>query len=92
MLSTIENRIDDQILDANLTTPNPIEFLKILNNMVTKKCEFCFMEASSHAIHQKRIIGKNIFAGIFSNLSHDHLDYHKTFKNYINAKKILFDI
>ena len=91
MLSTIENRIDDQILDANLTTPNPIEFLKILNNMVTKKCEFCFMEASSHAIHQKRIIGKNIFAGIFSNLSHDHLDYHKTFKNYINAKKILFD-
>ncbi len=91
MLSTIENRINNETLDATLTTPNPVEFLKILNDMVVKKCEFCFMEASSHAIHQKRIIGKNIFASIFSNLSHDHLDYHKTFKNYIDAKKILFD-
>ncbi len=91
MISTIENRIDDFILDAKLTTPNPIEFLKILNEMVIKNCEYCFMEASSHAIHQKRINGKNIFAAIFSNLSHDHLDYHKTFKNYIDAKKILFD-
>ncbi len=91
MMSTIENRIDDFILDAKLTTPNPIEFLKILNEMVIKNCEYCFMEASSHAIHQKRINGKNIFAAIFSNLSHDHLDYHKTFKNYIDAKKILFD-
>ena len=91
MMSTIENRIDDFILDTKLTTPNPIEFLKILNEMVMKNCEYCFMEASSHAIHQKRINGKNIFAAIFSNLSHDHLDYHKTFKNYIDAKKILFD-
>ena len=87
MMSTIEIRIDDFILDAKLTTPNPIEFLKILNEMVMKNCEYCFMEASSHAIHQKRINGKNIFAAIFSNLSHDHLDYHKTFKNYIDAKK-----
>ena len=91
MMSTIENRINDIILDAKLTTPNPIEFLKILNQMVLKNCEYCFMEASSHAIHQKRINGKKIFAAIFSNLSHDHLDYHQTFKNYIDAKKILFD-
>ena len=91
MMSTIENRINDIVLDAKLTTPNPIEFLKILCEMVLKNCEYCFMEASSHAIHQKRINGKNIFAAIFSNLSHDHLDYHQTFKNYIDAKKILFD-
>ena len=91
MLSTIENRIDDQILDANLTTPNPIEFLKILNNMVAKKCEFCFMEASSHAIHQNRIGGIEFTGGVFTNISRDHLDYHKTFKEYILAKKAFFD-
>ena len=91
MLSTIENRIGNEVLNAKLTTPNPVEFLRILNDMVLGNCQYCFMEASSHAIHQKRILGKNIFAAIFSNLSHDHLDYHKTFKNYIDAKKILFD-
>ena len=91
MISTIENRVNDKILKAKLTTPNPIEFLKILNEMVLSNCEYCFMEASSHAIHQKRIVSENIFAAIFSNLSHDHLDYHKTFQNYIDAKKILFD-
>ncbi len=91
LISTIENRVGNKILKATLTTPNSIEFMNILNKMVSNNCEYCFMEASSHAIHQKRIIGKNIFAAIFSNLSHDHLDYHFTFQNYINAKKMLFD-
>mgnify|MGYP001170404379 FL=1 len=91
MLSTIENRVLDKKIKSKLTTPSPIQLHMLLDNMIKNSCEYCIMEASSHSIDQKRIMGKDIFIGIFSNLSHDHLDYHKTFINYINTKKILFD-
>ena len=91
MLSTIENRIADKKIKSDLTTPSPVQLHMLLDSMIKNSCEYCIMEASSHSIHQKRIMGKDIFIGIFSNLSHDHLDYHKTFINYINTKKVLFD-
>ena len=91
MLSTIENRILDKKIKSELTTPSPIQLHELLDNMIKNSCEYCVMEASSHSIDQKRIMGKDIFIGIFSNLSHDHLDYHKTFINYINTKKKMFD-
>ena len=91
MLSTIENRIADKKIKSHLTTPSPVQLHMLLDNMIKNSCEYCIMEASSHSIDQKRIMGRDIFIGIFSNLSHDHLDYHKTFINYINTKKILFD-
>ena len=91
MLSTIENRIADKRIKSHLTTPSPVQLHMLLDNMIKNSCEYCIMEASSHSIDQKRIMGRDIFIGIFSNLSHDHLDYHKTFINYINTKKILFD-
>ena len=91
MLSTIENRIAEKKIKSHLTTPSPVQLHELLDGMVKSSCEYCIMEASSHSIDQKRIMGKDIFIGIFSNLSHDHLDYHKTFINYINTKKILFD-
>ena len=91
MLSTIENSILDKKVKSKLTTPSPVQLHELLDNMIKSSCEYCVMEASSHSIDQKRIMGKDIFIGIFSNLSHDHLDYHKTFINYINTKKKLFD-
>ena len=91
MLSTIENRIADKRIKSHLTTPSPVQLHMLLDNMIKNSCEYCIMEASSHSIDQKRIMGRDIFIGIFSNLSHDHLDYHKTFINYINTKKVLFD-
>jgi len=91
MISTIENKVGEITISSNLTTPDPISLNLLLNQMVENKCEFCVMEASSHAIEQVRISGADIYTAIFSNLSHDHLDYHKTFINYIDAKKKLFD-
>ncbi|MEA3503874.1 MAG: UDP-N-acetylmuramoyl-L-alanyl-D-glutamate--2,6-diaminopimelate ligase [Bacteroidota bacterium] len=91
LISTIENKIDDNIFPATHTTPDPIKLNELLHNMVKNRVTHCFMEVSSHAIHQDRIFGLHFVGGIFSNLTQDHLDYHKTFKEYLYAKKIFFD-
>ncbi|MAR64653.1 MAG: UDP-N-acetylmuramoyl-L-alanyl-D-glutamate--2,6-diaminopimelate ligase [Flammeovirgaceae bacterium] len=91
MLSTIENKIKDKSISSSLTTPDPIEINKLMSEMIKMGIEYCVMEASSHAIDQIRISGSDMYVAIFSNISHDHLDYHKTFLNYINTKKKLFD-
>ena len=91
LLSTVCNYIDDREVPADHTTPDPIELNELLSKMVKAGCEYAFMECSSHAIHQKRIGGLKFTGGIFTNLTRDHLDYHKTFENYRNAKKAFFD-
>lgn len=91
LLSTVCNYIDDEPVPADHTTPDPIELNELLARMVEAGCEYAFMECSSHAIHQKRIGGLRFVGGIFTNLTRDHLDYHKTFENYRNAKKAFFD-
>ena len=91
LLSTVCNYIDDKAVPADHTTPDPIELNELLSEMVKAGCEYAFMECSSHAIHQKRIGGLRFTGGIFTNLTRDHLNYHKTFENYRNAKKAFFD-
>lgn len=91
LISTIVNRIDEEELAATHTTPDAIELNRLLSMMVAKGCEYCFMEVSSHAIVQNRIAGLRFAGAIFSNITHDHLDFHKTMANYIAAKKTLFD-
>lgn len=91
LLSTVQNQIDDEIIPATHTTPDSIKINELLNLMAEKGCEYCFMEASSHAIDQNRIKGLFFAGTIFNNITHDHLDYHGTFENYIKAKKKLFD-
>lgn len=91
LLSTIENKINDQVFPATHTTPDPVKINELLSQMVTQKVSYCFMEVSSHAIHQKRISGLHFDGAIFTNITQDHLDYHHTFKNYLYAKKALFD-
>lgn len=91
LLSTVCNFIEDQQIPADHTTPDPIELNELLKKMVDAGCEYVFMECSSHAIAQKRIGGLFFTGGIFTNLTRDHLDYHKTFENYRNAKKAFFD-
>ena len=91
LLSTVCNYIDDVEVPADHTTPDPIELNELLAKMVEAGCEYAFMECSSHAIHQKRIGGLKFTGGLFTNLTRDHLDYHKTFENYRNAKKAFFD-
>jgi UDP-N-acetylmuramoyl-L-alanyl-D-glutamate--2,6-diaminopimelate ligase len=91
LLSTVCNYIDGEVIPADHTTPDPIELNELLSKMVEAGCEYAFMECSSHAIHQKRIGGLKFAGGIFTNLTRDHLDYHKTFENYRNAKKAFFD-
>jgi UDP-N-acetylmuramoyl-L-alanyl-D-glutamate--2,6-diaminopimelate ligase len=91
LLSTIENRIGNRILDATHTTPDAVSINRLLAEMLEAECDYVFMEVSSHAIHQKRIEGLHFTGGIFTNISHDHLNYHKTFKAYIEAKKAFFD-
>ena len=91
LLSTVCNYIDDVEVPADHTTPDPIELNELLAKMVEAGCEYTFMECSSHAIHQKRIGGLKFAGGLFTNLTRDHLDYHKTFENYRNAKKAFFD-
>ena len=90
VISTIENKIGDLTIDSTHTTPNPLQINNLLSQMVTEQCSFCFMEVSSHAVVQKRISFLEFDAGVFSNITHDHLDYHLTFKNYIDAKQQFF--
>ena len=91
MLSTIDTRINEYIYSSTHTTPDAISINQRLAEMRDAGCEFVFMEVSSHAIHQNRIAGLDFDVAIFSNITHDHLDYHNTFKEYINAKKKFFD-
>lgn len=91
LLSTINNQIIDEIISSTHTTADALQINYLLHRMVVKKCTHCFMEVSSHAIEQHRIAGLNFKGGVFTNISHDHLDYHKTFPDYINAKKKFFD-
>ena len=91
LLSTIENIVDHEVIPSTHTTPDPIELNALLRKMVEHGCEYAFMEVSSHAIDQHRIAGLQFAGGIFTNLTHDHLDYHKTMANYRNAKKKFFD-
>ncbi|HEY8783476.1 MAG TPA: UDP-N-acetylmuramoyl-L-alanyl-D-glutamate--2,6-diaminopimelate ligase [Mucilaginibacter sp.] len=91
LLSTVENQINGQVLQATHTTPDPVELNRLMGEMVEQGCDYCFMEVSSHAIAQHRITGLKFSGGIFSNLTHDHLDYHKTFESYLKVKKAFFD-
>jgi UDP-N-acetylmuramoyl-L-alanyl-D-glutamate--2,6-diaminopimelate ligase len=91
LISTVVNKIGKTEIPSTHTTPNPIDLNQLLRNMVDAGCEFCFMEVSSHAIHQKRIAGLDFDIAGFTNITHDHLDYHKTFKEYISTKKEFFD-
>jgi hypothetical protein len=92
LLSTVCNYIEESAIPADHTTPDPIELNYLLHKMVEAGCDYVFMECSSHAIAQKRIGGLTFTGGIFTNLTRDHLDYHKTFENYRNAKKAFFDM
>ena len=91
LLSTVCNYIEDEAVPADHTTPDPIELNYLLSRMVDAGCQYAFMECSSHAIAQKRIGGLDFAGGLFTNLTRNHLDYHKTFENYRNAKKAFFD-
>jgi UDP-N-acetylmuramoyl-L-alanyl-D-glutamate--2,6-diaminopimelate ligase len=90
LLSTVCNYIEDKAVPADHTTPDPIELNALLSEMVKAGCEYAFMECSSHAIHQKRIGGLKFAGALFTNLTRDHLDYHKTMDKYADAKKKLF--
>ena len=92
LLSTVCNYVVDEAIPADHTTPDPIALNELLDRMVAAGCEYAFMECSSHAIAQKRIGGLHFAGGIFTNLTRDHLDYHKTFENYRDAKKAFFDL
>ena len=92
LISTVCNYIEDKAVPADHTTPDPIELNRLLAEMVEAGCEYAFMECSSHAIAQKRIGGLKFAGGLFTNLTRDHLDYHKTFENYRDAKKAFFDM
>ena len=91
LLSTVQNQINETVIPSTHTTPDSIKINELLSEMLEQGCEYCFMEASSHAIDQNRIKGLHFAGVIFTNITHDHLDYHLTFDNYIKAKKKLFD-
>ena len=91
LLSTVCNYIEDETVPASHTTPDAIELNALLARMVEAGCQYAFMECSSHAIHQRRIGGLQFAGGIFTNLTRDHMDYHKTVENYLKAKKMFFD-
>jgi UDP-N-acetylmuramoyl-L-alanyl-D-glutamate--2,6-diaminopimelate ligase len=91
LISTVVNKIGEKNIPSTHTTPDPIQLNQLLAQMVDARCEYVFMEVSSHAIHQRRIGGLHFTGGIFSNITHDHLDYHKTFAEYIQVKKHFFD-
>ncbi len=91
LLSTVENHIGDKIIPATHTTPDAIHLNELLKRMVDEGCTHVFMEVSSHALHQHRVAGLKFAGGVFSNITHDHLDYHQTFDEYIRVKKSFFD-
>ena len=91
LLSTVKNKINDSSIPATHTTPDPVQLNELLAQMVNEGCTHCFMEVSSHAVAQKRVTGLKFSGGVFTNLTHDHLDYHKTFGGYLKAKKTFFD-
>lgn len=91
LLSTVQNQVHDKVENATHTTPDAISIQALLRKMVDAGCVYAFMEVSSHAIHQQRIAGIRFAGGIFTNITHDHLDYHKTFDEYIRVKKSFFD-
>lgn len=91
LLSTIRNYIGIEPYGATRTTPDPVEINDLLNRMVHEECLYCFMEVSSHAIHQHRISGLHFQGGVFTNISHEHLDYHASFDEYLKVKKSFFD-
>jgi len=91
LISTVENHIGDKVVPATHTTPDAISLNALMKQMTDEGCTHVFMEVSSHAIHQQRVTGLQFAGGIFSNITHDHLDYHKTFDEYIRVKKSFFD-
>ena len=91
LLSTVRNIVGTREVEATQTTPDPLQLHRLLAEMVEIGCDYCFMEVSSHAAHQHRIAGLKFAGAIFSNLTQDHLDYHKTFADYRDAKKMFFD-
>jgi UDP-N-acetylmuramoyl-L-alanyl-D-glutamate--2,6-diaminopimelate ligase len=91
MLSTIQNKIIDEIIPSTFTTPDALQINFLLDKMIEKGCTYCFMEVSSHALAQGRVNGLNFSGGVFTNITHDHLDYHNTFSEYRDVKKSFFD-
>lgn len=91
LLSTVQNQIGERVIPATHTTPDPIQLNHLLSEMIEEGCDYCFMEVSSHAVVQQRIEGLKFTGAIFTNITHDHLDFHKTFSSYIKAKKKFFD-
>lgn len=91
LISTVRYMVHDKEVPATHTTPDALQLNKLMNDMVIDGCEYCFMEVSSHSIVQHRIAGLVFAGGIFSNLTHDHLDFHKTFEEYLRAKQLFFD-
>ena len=91
LISTVQNQIGNKVITATHTTPDAVTINALLKQMVDEDCRYVFMECSSHAIHQGRITGLQFVAALFSNITHDHLDYHKTFDEYIRVKKSWFD-
>ena len=91
LISTVVYKVDDEQITSTHTTPDAIRLNAMLSKMVERGCQYCFMECSSHAIVQRRIYGIEFSGALFTNLTHDHLDYHKSFAEYIRAKKLFFD-
>lgn len=91
LISTVEYKVDDKVFESTHTTPDPIALNSLMAQMIEEGCTHCFMEVSSHSLAQKRTAGLEFDGAIFSNITHDHLDYHQTFDNYLKAKKLFFD-
>lgn len=91
LISTMGNQVGQEFLPASHTTPDAISLNALFAQMVQEQCMYCFMEVSSHALHQNRVEGVKFEAALFTNITHDHLDYHKTFREYLNVKKSFFD-